>query len=96
MPLIEISRDARKGKPPCGECHLPRGETCDICGARELTATQQAYGLLWRDNTPSPLVHRARKLLLETLSKDEQREAVEWVTREVGPTTTAEVLKIEF
>lgn len=23
----------RDGKEPCGECHLPTGETCDICGA---------------------------------------------------------------
>jgi len=22
-------------KPPCGECHLKPGETCDICGATE-------------------------------------------------------------
>lgn len=25
----------RDGKPPCGECRLPVGETCDICGARQ-------------------------------------------------------------
>jgi hypothetical protein len=35
MPLIDIPKDARKGKPPCGECHLHAGETCDICGAVE-------------------------------------------------------------
>lgn len=23
----------RDGKDPCGECRLPIGETCDICGA---------------------------------------------------------------
>jgi hypothetical protein len=23
----------RAGKPPCGECHLQPGETCDICKA---------------------------------------------------------------
>lgn len=33
MPLIDIPRDARKGKEPCGECHLKINETCDICGA---------------------------------------------------------------
>lgn len=32
-PLIPIASDARLGKPPCGECHLQPGETCDICGA---------------------------------------------------------------
>lgn len=39
MPLIEIPKDARKGKPPCGECHLRDGETCDICGAYQLKST---------------------------------------------------------
>lgn len=34
MPLIPIASDARKGKPPCGECHIRPGETCDICGAK--------------------------------------------------------------
>lgn len=24
---------SRIGKPPCGECHLRPGETCNICGA---------------------------------------------------------------
>jgi hypothetical protein len=33
VPLVEIAPDARKGKPPCGECHLQPRETCDICGA---------------------------------------------------------------
>lgn len=33
MPLIDIEPDARKGKEPCGECHLKIDETCDICGA---------------------------------------------------------------
>lgn len=33
MPLIHIPKDARAGKEPCGECHLPHGEVCDICGA---------------------------------------------------------------
>lgn len=34
MPLIEIPKDARAGKEPCGECHVSIGETCDICGAK--------------------------------------------------------------
>jgi hypothetical protein len=25
--------------PPCGECHLKQGETCDICGARRPSAS---------------------------------------------------------
>lgn len=60
-----------------------------------MTPVQQAYGLLWRDVSVSPLVHRARKVLLETLTKDEQREAIEWVVREVGPMTTADVLQMD-
>lgn len=31
--LVRIPKDSRAGKPPCGECHLQPGETCDICGA---------------------------------------------------------------
>lgn len=38
MPLIDIPKDARKGLPPCGECHLSEGETCDICGAKQADA----------------------------------------------------------
>lgn len=38
MPLIDIPKDARKGKPPCGECHLKEGETCDACGAYRPTS----------------------------------------------------------
>ena len=34
-PLVPIAPDSRKGKPPCSECHLKPGETCDICGAKE-------------------------------------------------------------
>lgn len=30
--LPQPNRD-RKGKEPCGECHIQPGETCDICGA---------------------------------------------------------------
>lgn len=40
-PLIPIAPDSRKGKPPCGECHLQPGETCDICGACAAPATTQ-------------------------------------------------------
>ena len=33
-PLIPIAADARKGKEPCGKCHLQPGEQCDICSGR--------------------------------------------------------------
>ena len=33
-PLIEVPKDSRKGKEPCGECHLKIEETCNICGAK--------------------------------------------------------------
>ena len=32
-PLMDIR--SRAGLPPCGECHLQAGETCDICGASQ-------------------------------------------------------------
>jgi hypothetical protein len=25
----------QEGREPCGECHLPEGERCDICGAKD-------------------------------------------------------------
>jgi len=28
QPLVTV-------EPPCGECHLQPGETCDICGAQQ-------------------------------------------------------------
>jgi len=36
--LFHIPPDSRVGKPPCGECHLKDGETCDICGAQQPTS----------------------------------------------------------
>jgi len=33
----------RDGKEPCGECHLPAGETCDICGATATPSWQQLW-----------------------------------------------------
>lgn len=44
MPLIDIPKDARKGKSPCGECHLHDGETCDICGAHQPAVTVAMCG----------------------------------------------------
>lgn len=29
-----IDEAERRGQPPCGECHLRPGETCDICGRK--------------------------------------------------------------
>lgn len=53
MPLIEIPKDARKGKPPCGECHLKDGETCDICGAHQpVRATVHIDALTKRADLP--------------------------------------------
>lgn len=49
MPLIDIPKDARKGKPPCGECHLKIGETCDICGAERQFKSTPAMRLRARE-----------------------------------------------
>lgn len=49
MPLIEIPPDARKGKLPCGECHIDPGMTCDVCGAYEPTCAESAHDFKgWR------------------------------------------------
>lgn len=45
-----------------------------------LSASQKAYALLWRDMGPTSLfIREARKLLLGSLSKDQQRAAIAWV-----------------
>lgn len=43
----------RKGKEPCGECHIQPGETCDICGASasEVHATLQGEAAETLSNT---------------------------------------------
>lgn len=40
MALVDIDPQSRRHKAPCGECHLPDGETCDICGAYQLRSTR--------------------------------------------------------
>ena len=83
-------------KQPCGECHLPSGETCDICGAKRLTATQRAYALLWRCKSDDRLVNQARRELLDAMTRDEQREAVTWVVEEFGPMQTKELIAADM
>lgn len=46
-----------------------------------VTLVQQAYALLWRDRDSCMQVIEARKLLLSTLTKDEQREALDWAKK---------------
>ena len=47
----------RDDLPPCGECHLQRGETCDICGAIQVEqAVLQRIAARWvreRGRNPS-------------------------------------------
>lgn len=83
-------------KTPCGECHLNSGEKCDICGARRLTAVQRAYALLWRCKSDDRFVNQARRELLETMTRDDQREAVNWVVEEFGPMQTNELIAADM
>jgi hypothetical protein len=59
-----------------------------------LKPIQHAYALLWRDMGPkSQEVREARAVLLASLTKDEQREAISWVQDE-RPITEAEVMAL--
>ena len=59
-----------------------------------LTPPQQAYALLWRDMGPkSPEVREARGVLLAAITKEEQREAIQWIQDE-RPISEAEVLAL--
>lgn len=61
---------------------------------RVRVAAQRAYALLWRDMGPkSKEVREARGVLLAALTKEEQREAIEWTHNE-RPISEAEVLAL--
>ena len=59
-----------------------------------LTPLQKAYALLWRDifDQPPLRAREARLILLATMSKDEQRDAITWVKQQY-PITEHEVLE---
>lgn len=43
-----------------------------------LTREQKAYGQLWLSSSTDPRVHQARASLLATLTREQQRAAIEW------------------
>lgn len=57
-----------------------------------MTPIQKAYGLLWQEISDRPRVHEARRILLASMTKDEQRDAIAWVKQE-SPLTEREVLE---
>ncbi len=61
---------------------------------KPITPIQRAYALLWRDMGPKTYwVREARSMLLSTLTKDEQREAIAWVQGN-HPITEREILDL--
>ena len=58
----------------------------------DLTPIQKAYGLLWQEICDRPRVHQARRILLATLTKDEQRDAIAWA-KHMSPLTDREILE---
>lgn len=59
-----------------------------------ISPTQRAYALLWRDMGPkSQEVREARAVLLASLTRDEQRDAIAWVQAN-HPITEREILEI--
>lgn len=63
---------------------------------KHLTPVQVAYALLWRSPTDCALAHRARRELLNSLTKDEQREATAWVVEAFGPMQTKELIAADI
>ncbi len=57
-----------------------------------MTPIQKAYGLLWQEICDRPRVHQARRILLATLTKDEQRDAITWAKQQ-SPLTEREILE---
>ena len=58
----------------------------------ELTPIQKAYGLLWQEISDRPRVHEARKILLETMTRAEQSEAIAWA-KSRSPLSDREILE---
>lgn len=58
----------------------------------DLTPIQKAYGLLWQEISDRTRVHDARRILLATMTKDEQRDAITWA-KQVSPLTDREILE---
>ncbi len=57
-----------------------------------MTPIQKAYGLLWQEISDRPRIHEARRILLASMTKDEQRDAIAWVKLE-SPLTEREILE---
>lgn len=57
-----------------------------------MTPAQKAYALLWQEISDRPRIHEARRILLATLTKDEQRAAITWV-KQRSPLTEREILE---
>lgn len=62
----------------------------------DITPTQKAYALLWRSMSPDQYVQRARKELLASMTKDEQRDAIGWLVGEVEPVSDSEMLACDI
>lgn len=58
----------------------------------DLTPIQKAYGLLWQEISDRPRIHEARRILLASMTKDEQRDAITWIKRQ-SPLTEREILE---
>jgi hypothetical protein len=58
----------------------------------DLTPIQKAYGLLWQEISDRPRIHQARRVLLASMTKNEQREAITWV-KQTNPLTEREILE---
>lgn len=57
-----------------------------------MTPTQKAYGLLWQEISDRPRIHEARRILLATMTKGEQRDAITWA-KQHSPLTEREILE---
>lgn len=60
-----------------------------------LTPAQKAYALLWREMRVSSnsFVSEARKVLLQSMTHAEQRDAIAWV-QSIHPVTDAEIARL--
>lgn len=75
--------------------YYPNGDPVALPNPRTappLTAAQKAYGLLWQEISDRPRIHEARRALLASMTRAEQRDAIAWVKAN-HPLTEREILE---
>jgi hemolysin-activating ACP:hemolysin acyltransferase len=59
-------------------------------------AAMRAYGILWRDGSPSLFSKSARNELFENLTHEERRAGIAWAMDSFGPMSDSEMISADI